>query len=71
MFRQCEFASGRAYNARVVMRAELYSQGADTRSQTAVEKVLPRRSNLAYNNDFAVISQQTTEPIRPQRRRLP
>ena len=37
------------------MRAELYSQGADTSSQIAVEKVLPRCANLAYNNDFAVI----------------
>src|SRR5258708_152092 len=48
------------------MRAELYSQGADTRSQTAVQKVLPRCSNLAYNNDFAVISHKLAAPIRPQ-----
>ena len=59
MFRQCEFACGRAYIDRVVMRAELYSQSTASRSRTPIEKVLPRCSNLAYNNDFAAISRQT------------
>src|SRR4029077_18032673 len=70
MFRQCEFACGRAYSARVVMRAELYSQSAASRTRTPVERVLPRCSSLAYNNDFAVISHKLAAPIRPERRRL-
>jgi hypothetical protein len=54
MFRQAEFACERAHIDRVVMRAGLYSQNIGSRVRP-IEKVLSRRSILAYNNDFAMI----------------